>query len=91
MLVDNIPQELVAEKRAALSKEAGSRWSKVIKIQEKGDTVNDIIIYINGRKDHRIIEYALINNDNIYHIISRSIHWLPSSPNAFVLEAPGFF
>ena len=46
MLVDNIPQELVAEKRAALSKEAGSRWSKVIKIQEKGDTVNDIIIYI---------------------------------------------
>jgi hypothetical protein len=74
MLVDNIPQELGAEKRAALSKEAGSRWSKVIKIQEKGDTVNDIIIYINGRKDHRIIEYALINNDNIYHIISRSIH-----------------
>ena len=71
MLVDNIPQELVAEKRAALSKEAGSRWSKVIKIQEKGDTVNDIIIYIyiciNGRKDHRIIEYyTLINNDNIY-------------------------
>jgi len=46
MLVDNIPQELVAEKRAALSKEAGSRWSKVIKIQEKGDTANDIIIYI---------------------------------------------